>query len=244
MSPASPVILTCVFIVALAFSAVAKTDVVKMSNNGLCHPPQSSWYERTDNYRAFDSLRACLDSGGELPHGVSLSSLSEPQERSMESREYDRKAFGSGWDDSNNDCQDSRAEALIATSTTAVRFATDKRCRVVTGRWISPFTNQVILNSSDIDIDHVVPLAWSWDRGASGWSEEKRERFANDQTNLLAVEASLNRSKGARGPDQWLPPVGQCGYVARFYRVVKTYGLNLKPAEAEWISSFLEDCRR
>jgi len=243
VSPASPVILTCVFIAGLAFSAVANTDVVKMSNSGLCHPPQSSWYERTDNYRAFDSLRSCLDSGGELPHGVSLSSLSEPQEGSRTSREYDRKAFGSGWDDSNNDCQDSRAEALIATSTTPVRFATDKRCRVVTGRWISPFTNQVILNSSDIDIDHVVPLAWSWDRGASGWSKEKRERFANDQTNLVAVEASLNRSKGARGPDQWLPPVGQCGYVARFYRIVKMYGLRLKPPEADWVSSFLEECR-
>lgn len=194
MSAASRVIFTCTFIAGLAFSALAEADVVKMSNSGLCHPPKSSWYERTENYRAFDSLRSCLDSGGKLPHGVSLSSLSEPQERYGESRDYDRKAFGSGWDDSNNDCQDSRAEALIATSTTPVRFATDNRCRVITGRWVSPFTNRVILNSSDIDIDHVVPLAWSWERGSSGWSKEKRERFANDQANLLAVEASLNRS--------------------------------------------------
>jgi hypothetical protein len=29
----------------------------------------------------------------------------------------------------------------------------------VTGRWISPFTGNVIQNASEIDIDHVVPLA-------------------------------------------------------------------------------------
>lgn len=93
-----------------------------------------------------------------------------------------------------SDNQNSRAEALIATSSTTVRFATDKNCRVVTGRWISPFTGNVIQNSSDIDIDHVVPLKWAWERGAIGWSQAKRERFANDMVNLWPVELSLNRS--------------------------------------------------
>jgi len=105
-----------------------------------------------------------------------------------------RSAFGHGWDDQDGDCQNSRAEALIATSTTPVRFATGKRCRVVTGRWVSPFTGRVIQNAGEIDIDHVVPLAWSWSRGAGQWSREKREQFANDSMNLWPVEASLNRS--------------------------------------------------
>ena len=120
--------------------------------------------------------------------------LIPPQQTLAMAQNYDRSAFGHGWDDTDGDCQDSRAEALIAISTTPVRFATGKRCRVVTGRWISPFTNQVVQNASDIDIDHVVPLAWSWDRGAGQWSREKRERFANDPVNLWPVEASLNRS--------------------------------------------------
>nr|WP_273429863.1 DUF1524 domain-containing protein [Marinobacter sp.] len=51
---------------------------------------------------------------------------------------------------------------------------------------------------------HVVPLAWSWSRGAHEWSNESGLRFANDLVNLLPVEASWNRSKGAKGPDQWL----------------------------------------
>jgi len=109
------------------------------------------------------------------------------------------------------------------------------------GRWISPFTGDVIQNASTIDIDHVVPLAWAWKHGASQWSDEKRERFANDLTHLWPVE--LNRSKGARGPDEWLPPAGQCGYVARFVRTVKKYDLTFTQAESRWVSNFLEDCR-
>ena len=69
-----------------------------------------------------------------------------------------------------SDNQNSRVEALIATSTTTVRFAAGKRCRVVTGRWISPLTGNVIQNSGDIEIAHVVPLKWAWERGARAWS--------------------------------------------------------------------------
>ena len=177
----------------LSHKAIA--DVVKMSTSGLCHPPQSSWYELTQNYRVFKSLDDCLDSGGKLPRGVTgKNTLRSSQQTLAMAKNYDRSAFGHGWEDSDGDCQDSRAEALIATSTTPVRFATNRRCRVITGRWISPFTGEVIQNASNIDIDHVVPLAWSWERGAKEWPYEKREKFANDLRNLWPVEASLNRS--------------------------------------------------
>jgi len=216
-------------------------DLVKKTSSSICHPPASSYYERTKNYRPFDSVEACLASGGRLPKRLAdKRSTSSPQ---VTSQSYERSAFGHGWDDADGNCQNSRAEALIATSSTTVRFATDRECRVVTGRWISPFTNNVIQNSSDIDIDHVVPLKWAWERGARGWSQAKRERFANDMVNLWPVELSLNRSKGAKGPMEWLPPSGQCLYVARFFRVTKQYRLEPRPSEAEWIKKFLQRCR-
>ena len=76
-----------------------------------------------------------------------------------------------------------------------------------------------------MDIDHLVPLAWAWRNGASSLSESKGDRFANDPINLFAVSASLNRSKGAQGPDSWLPPNEKfhCQYVTRFYRVLLKY---------------------
>lgn len=243
MKAASKILAVFVAVVGFSFSGASYADLIKMSSSGLCHPPQSSWYERTNNYKAFDSLVACLGSGGELPKGLSYTFVRDTQDHLEEQRDYERSAFGHGWSDADGDCQNSRAEALIVTSTTPVRFASDKRCRVVTGRWISPFTNQVIQNAADIDIDHIVPLAWAWDRGARLWSIDKRKRFANDKNNLWPVEASLNRSKGSQGPDQWLPPAGQCGYLARFVRIVKSYDLEPARQESTWMQAFLENCR-
>lgn len=228
-------------LVLLVASGAASAGLVKKTSSGVCHPPASSYYERTKNFTPFDSVESCIASGGRLPKALSQTQVAQAQMDGA--RSYKRSEFGHGWADADGDCRDSRAEALIAASSTAVRFATDKGCRVVTGRWISPYTGNVIQNSSEIDIDHVVPLAWAWDRGADLWAREKRERFANDPVNLLPVEARLNRSKGAKGPDEWLPPSAQCGYVARFYRVVKQYGLKPSSSETAWIQSFLNACR-
>lgn len=220
---------------------IVAAEIVKKTSSGICHPPSSSYYDRTENFRAFESIGACLASDGRLPKSLANSYSTRLPQNSFES--YERSAFGHGWDDADGDCQDSRAEALIATSSTTVRFATDKRCRVVTGRWISPFTGRIIQNSNEIDIDHVVPLKWAWENGAKAWPEAKRERFANDLIHLWPVELSLNRSKGAQPPSKWLPPSGQCGYVSRFMRIVSQYGLNPPPTEAEWLSAFVERCR-
>jgi len=217
---------------ALILSCVtfAQADLVKKSKSGLCHSPASSYYDRTKSYTAFDSVNACLSSGGRLPKG--MNGKGKATAAALADKGYSRDKFGSGWADIDGDCQNSRAEALIDQSTTRVRFADERLCRVVTGRWISPFTGKVIQNAGDIDIDHVVPLKWAWDHGASNWLEDKRERFANDPVNLFSVELSLNRQKGAKGPEDWLPPAGKCGYVSRFVRIVKVYGL--KPRQDQF----------
>lgn len=203
---------------------------VKQSTSGICHDQNSSYYERVKNFKPFISLDACIRAGGRLPKGYSGSSTSS-RNAAAPSSGYSRDQFGRGWADTDGDCQNSRHEALIAQSTGQVRFKTGRECRVVAGRWISPFTGAVIHDPSQIDIDHVVPLKWAWDHGANRWSRAQRERFANDPANLLSVEASLNRQKGAKGPDQWLPPANQCQYVLRFTRVMKTYKLELTSSE-------------
>lgn len=144
-----------VSIALLLSNKTATASVVKQSTSGLCHPQQSQWYERIQNYQPFETIEACLDAGGRLPRGISGGSTGHAR-KSAEAPSgdlaiYQRSAFGHGWDDANNDCRNSRAEALMASSTTQVRFATDEDCRVATGRWISAFTGNVIQNASDID---------------------------------------------------------------------------------------------
>jgi hypothetical protein len=243
-------VLVFLTLITLSSYSLAQNQIIKKSSAGICHPPESSYYERTRNFRSFQTLRACIDSGGRFV--ANLSSAANPGDanvrknrstkRSKSTNGYDCSQFGAGWADTDGDCQNSRSEALIATSSTQVRFADDQRCRVTVGSWISAFSGKVIQNSSEIDIDHVVPLRWAWDRGAAQWSRSRRVDFANDPVNLLPVEAGLNRSKGARGPDEWLPPSGKCGYIARFVRIVRIYGLTMSANEERSIMTQLARC--
>lgn len=219
-----------VLLVFASAMSLAEAPIVKLSSSGICHDSESPYFSRTKQFTAFATLEACLEEGGRLPKGAAPADTPSP-ERSTGAI-YKREHFGSGWLDTDGDCQDARQEALAAQSTAPVRFESERGCRVIAGRWISPFTGKAIHDPSAIDIDHVVPLKWAWDHGASDWTREKRERFANDPVNLLSVEASLNRSKGAKGLIDWLPPSGQCQYTLRFLRVLRIYKLALSPEVA------------
>ena len=130
-----------------------------------------------------------------------------------------------------------RYELLQDLSTATVSFS-QNTCRVTRGRWLDPYTNIILYESRLLDIDHLVPLKYSWDRGAHSWTTKKRRQFSNDPINLFAVEKSVNRQKSASGPAEWLPPniKFRCQYIIRFQRVVKLYGLNQSAAELQLIN--------
>ena len=67
----------------------------------------------------------------------------------------------------------------------------------------------VVTIPGDLDIDHMVPLANAHRSGAWQWSPERKRLYANyldDPNHLIAVTARANRSKGARGPEEWQSP--------------------------------------
>jgi hypothetical protein len=110
------------------------------------------------------------------------------------------------WIDEDGDCQNTRAEILIRDNTGMLKFKKSKFCLVTAGRWICPYTSNIYTRASDIDIDHIIPLAYAHRAGASGWSWAKKRQFANDPLNLLAVGDSINRKKGSKGVEKWMPP--------------------------------------
>ncbi|WP_068546554.1 HNH endonuclease family protein [Thalassotalea crassostreae] len=227
----------CLVAVSILFSGDVFAAEIKKSKSAICHSVDSPYYARVKNFDSFSSLSACLNSGGRMPKGMQSPSQSYDQSVTQSNANvssnnltyYKRSQFGSGWADLDKDCQNSRMEALVSQSVGPVHFKDAKQCKVRAGKWISPFTGNVIYDASVIDIDHVVPLKWAWDHGASDWSYSQRVAFANDPANLLSVERGLNRQKGAKGVDEWLPPANQCQYISRFMRVMKTY--KLKPSE-------------
>ena len=139
---------------------------------------------------------------------------------------YKRSAF-SHWADFDLDCQTSRAETLIRYNMGVLRFKTDKKCLVTQGVWLCPYTGKVFYIAKKLDIDHVIPLKWAWEHGASEWSKEKRKQFANDPENLLAVELGANRRKSAQGPDTWQPSLVsfRAGYLVKWEYLKNKYGL-------------------
>ncbi|NEE39872.1 HNH endonuclease, partial [Streptomyces sp. SID7982] len=71
-------------------------------------------------------------------------------------------------------------------------------CQATSGSWYSPYDGATWSAASDVDIDHMVPLAEAWRSGASGWTNAQRQSFANDLTRpqLIAVTDNVNQSKG------------------------------------------------
>lgn len=94
--------------------------------------------------------------------------------------------------------------------------------------------------------DHIVPLKEAWVSGARDWTAAQRDSFANDLTRpqLIAVDASVNRSKGDKDPAEFVPPLTSyvCTYLRAYVTVKHFYDLSVDSAEKAAISSYLADC--
>ncbi|MCX5115280.1 HNH endonuclease family protein [Streptomyces sp. NBC_00378] len=122
----------------------------------------------------------------------------------------------------------------------------DDQCRATSGTWYSEYDGKTVESASGIDIDHVVPLKEAWRSGASEWSTPERRAFANDLTDsqLIAVSAASNRSKGDKDPGSWKPPLQSyhCTYSRAWISVKATYQLTANPAEAAALAEMLDTC--
>lgn len=158
-------------------------------------------------------------------------------------KRYLRKGW-SPWTDTDNDCQNTRAEVLIMRSLVPVEFKTEKKCRVIKGKWNSPYSNTSYEIAHKVDIDHVVSLKEAHISGGSTWSWSKRKQFVNDPRNLIVVSSSENRRKGAKDPALWLPDNKHfhCEYIKLWIDIKKTYQLSIDDKEQHAISSVLQYC--
>ncbi|MEU3683035.1 HNH endonuclease family protein [Streptomyces sp. NPDC030592] len=155
---------------------------------------------------------------------------------------YDRDEFGYAWMDTadgvplaRNGC-DTRND-LLKRDGQKVRFRSGSDCVAIAMTLDDPYTGTSIewrkQKASEVQIDHVVPLSYSWQMGSSRWPESKREQLANDPLNLLPVEGRANSAKRDSGPASWLPPSRtiRCAYAVRFAQVAAKYELAVTKAD-------------
>ncbi|MFD0525252.1 GmrSD restriction endonuclease domain-containing protein [Paractinoplanes durhamensis] len=90
---------------------------------------------------------------------------------------YDRDLFNL-WIDADGDGCNTRYEVLIDEATTKPTVGSG--CSLTGGKWLSYYDGATWTDPSDIDIDHMVPLAEAWDSGARNWTAAQRESYAND----------------------------------------------------------------
>lgn len=155
---------------------------------------------------------------------------------------YRRTRFGENWADTatgvpyaRNGCR--TRDDLLARDGRNVRYREGSTCVVIAMELSDPYTGQLISWSKrdpgEVQVDHVVPLAYAWRMGASRWPMGKRVDFANDPLNLLPVKGSANEQKEASGPASWLPPRRRvrCAYVTRFAQVAVKYAVPVTRAD-------------
>lgn len=182
----------------------------------------------------------------DAPREVSTDDLSEAVAELTVSDDhldgYDRDLFPH-WSDLDGSGCHAREVTLLAEDLSGNLSESD--CgSAMDGEWDSWFDGETATDSSDFDVDHIVPLAEAWRSGAHDWSTEQREEFANDQENLTAVSASSNRSKGDSDPADWMPPEESihCEYVAIWVDVKTTWELSVDEAEHAALEEIAADC--
>ncbi|MER5863688.1 HNH endonuclease family protein [Kitasatospora sp. NPDC002040] len=154
---------------------------------------------------------------------------------------YDRALFPH-WSTVSGSC-DTRETVL---KRDGVNVVVSSSCAATSGSWYSQYDGITETASSDIDIDHMVPLAEAWRSGAWAWTTAQRQAFANDLTRpqLIAVTDNSNQSKSDQDPATWLPPrtAYRCTYVRAWVQVKYYYHLTVDSAEKSALTSVLNGC--
>ncbi|MBX6389222.1 MAG: HNH endonuclease [Frankia sp.] len=180
--------------------------------------------------------------------GSALAALDAlPVQEPIESPPYERDEFGAAWADVDDNGCDTRND-ILQRDLRSTTLGQDG-CTVLTGELTDPYTTRIIRfdrerNASAVQIDHVVSLSDAWQTGAYAWTDERREAFANDPENLLAVDGPTNVSKSDKNAAEWLPPADSyhCPLVARQVGLKTRYGLWVTPEEAEAMRRVLTTC--
>ena len=147
------------------------------------------------------------------------------------------------WADAEGDGCDTRQEVLISESMKSPRVS--GKCALSGGKWLSPYDGKYHDRTSILAVDHLVSLKEAWRSGASNWSSEQREAYANDledSRSLNAITSGLNSSKRDKDLKDWLPEKGKCEYIESWIAIKARYSLSVDEGEMAVIKKYYKLC--
>ncbi|WP_308250950.1 HNH endonuclease family protein [Nonomuraea rhizosphaerae] len=163
---------------------------------------------------------------------------------------FDRDEFGPAWSDVDHNGCDTRNDILKRDLKDEKFKSGTHDCIVLSGVLDDPYSGKTINfkrgqdTSTEVQIDHLIPLSDAWQKGAQQWTATKRKEFANDPINLMAVDGPLNGQKSDSDAATWLPPrkAYRCTYIAKQIDVKAKYDLWLTTGEKDAMEGILADC--
>lgn len=161
---------------------------------------------------------------------------------------YQRDQYGQRWADEDGNGCDTRND-ILARDLQNVKTKSGG-CVVLSGSFTEPYTGDFITfrrgekTSAAVQIDHVVALSNAWKTGAQSWDRRRRQRFANDPLNLLAVDGPSNKAKGDADAAYWLPANRgfHCQYVALQVAIKQKWKLWVTPEEKKTMAQVASVC--
>lgn len=148
--------------------------------------------------------------------------------------------------DEDGDCQNTLTEVLARSSLSPVQFKTNRKCEVVGGEWLCPYTGVRVTDPEELVLDLVIPARIVHESGAHDWDEETRRRYSNDledADHLKVVSRSLNTSTRNRRPNVWMPGrSASCTYTEQWIALKANWKLTVTRDERSHLIFALASC--
>lgn len=169
---------------------------------------------------------------------------------------YNRKDWNH-WVSKGNSCWNVREDVLATEAAVgSIVYLDDNKqttgnkssaCSIKSGKWVDPYTGKTVTDPSALDIDHMIPLSYAAQHGGQAWDAKRKESYANSTKkayHLVAVDAGANRSKGDKGPSQWMPAnkAYHCEYAKAWVDTADDWDLTLAQADITTLNGILQKC--
>ena len=225
------------------------TDHSEIFNNEWYKPYSE---EAESNMKVFSSKREAIDTLNSLEIADADDS---PYGADIRNNQYGGWKDIKGWS--------TRDEVLSLTAQNAEKSDT----AFISGTWNSPYTGQDIECESktevakNIQIDHIIPIAYVNRHGGYSWDEDKKKEYYNDygvqtdwtvganDTNdyekcgvLLASDYKSNIQKSDKGPSEWMPSNESYRqeYCERWVKIASVYGISITQSDYDTLLHYLQ----